>query len=125
MGYCTRFYLTAEDRSGAVRKKLDSRFINGLGLARDFGDADDELWVRVDDIFALCEGESCKWYGYNEEMTAVSLKHPHVLFTLDGEGEEPGDIWRCFYLAGTAWEWRPDTTPPEFDDYIETDPDDD
>lgn len=120
MGYCTRFYMTAEDRSGAVRKNLGGEFINGLGLCKDFGfDADDELWTPCTrGSFALCDGEGLKWYDFDDEMRRVSVQHPHVLFTLDGKGEETGDIWRHFYLAGACFMWTPDVEPPEFDDFV-------
>lgn len=33
-------------------------------------------------------------------MKAFSVEHPMMLFTLHGEGEESGDIWNEYYLAG-------------------------
>lgn len=125
MGYYTRYYLAAEDRSGAVFKKLGAAFINGLGLARDYADGDDPAWnevgirlVGAPSIVALADEEPCKWYDYDEEMKRASLAHPGVLFTLDGAGEEAGDIWRRFYLAGAVSEWRPDIRAPDFDTFV-------
>ncbi len=44
--------------------------------------------------------EAGKWYEHEAEMKAFSLKHPSILFTLHGEGEESDDIWNEYYLAG-------------------------
>jgi hypothetical protein len=46
------------------------------------------------------EWDSCKWYEHTSEMKAISAKFPHVLMILGGKGEEPGDIWKKYYLNG-------------------------
>jgi len=45
-------------------------------------------------------GEPNKWYEWEEDMRKFSLKYPDVLFTLDGEGEENGDIWTAYFRNG-------------------------
>ena len=59
-------------------------------------------------------GDSCKWYEHNDDMKKVSKKHPDVVFILDGEGEESGDVWRKFYKNGKVAVWRPHIEPPEY-----------
>lgn len=56
---------------------------------------------------AICETvgynpfeDSCKWYEWKDDMIKHSLKNPGVLFTLDGEGEESGDVWRTYFKDG-------------------------
>ena len=44
--------------------------------------------------------DSCKWYDHEEEMIIYSKKFPDLLFVLDGDGEESGDIWRKFAVFG-------------------------
>lgn len=44
--------------------------------------------------------ESCKWYTHEDDMVALSQAFPGVLFTLTGEGEEAGDLWRKYFLNG-------------------------
>lgn len=44
--------------------------------------------------------DRCKWYEHEEDMTALSKKFPHVLFILEGIGEEDGDFWRKYFRAG-------------------------
>ncbi len=44
--------------------------------------------------------ESLKWYGHEDDMKAFSKKHPSVVFRLEGEGEESGDIWVKYFKNG-------------------------
>lgn len=46
--------------------------------------------------------EPMKWYNYHEDMLDLSIKFVDVLFELTGNGEESGDIWRCYYLNGKS-----------------------
>lgn len=43
--------------------------------------------------------EPLKWYDHERDMRAFSGKYPKHLFTLDGEGEEQGDVWREYCQA--------------------------
>lgn len=45
-------------------------------------------------------GESMKWYSHEKDMDALSLLYPNLLFTLSGEGEESGDMWRQYHRNG-------------------------
>lgn len=44
--------------------------------------------------------DSCKWYEHKGHMIDVSQEFPSILFLLEGEGEEFGDIWREYYKNG-------------------------
>lgn len=55
---------------------------------------------RLSGYSELFEGESCKWYDHENNMRSYSKDHPKVLFTLEGEGEESGDIWKEYYKDG-------------------------
>lgn len=41
-----------------------------------------------------------KWYDALDHMKTISTMYPDVLFTLDGEGEESGDIWTAYFKNG-------------------------
>lgn len=43
-----------------------------------------------------------KWYKWKEDMEHLSSLYPDKTFTVYGEGEEAGDIWRAFVKNGTT-----------------------
>lgn len=57
-----------------------------------------------------------KWYDWSEHMVVLSLKYPNTAFMLEGDGEEQGDVWRAFYLAGKSHVVRPQIVWPAMDD---------
>lgn len=59
--------------------------------------------IEDDDDLAYAIGEdadSCKWYDHESDMRSLSKRFPDILFTLTGEGEEAGDLWRKYFKAG-------------------------
>lgn len=54
--------------------------------------------------------ESCKWYEHNEDLIEFSTRFPEHLFTLHGEGEEAGDLWRAYFKNGKSEECRAEIT---------------
>jgi hypothetical protein len=44
--------------------------------------------------------QACKWYDHDQDMLEFSKVFPKVLFTLEGEGEEGGDLWKAYYKNG-------------------------
>lgn len=71
------------------------------------------------DYFKNCDTMHAKWYCWKEDMIELSKKFPKMLFKLDGEGEEPLDIWIAHFCSGqcnhreiqTYWE---EFNPEEF-----------
>lgn len=61
----------------------------------------------------LLDGEECKWYDENEDMLALSEQHPNLVFRVDGDGEESGDIWTHWYKAGQLQQWDADVRRPD------------
>ena len=94
MGYETKYKLQTV---GTVLPESDP-LVTVLGeKPRKLPSFKDEIESRHG--FGVLESP-CKWYEHEEEMKALSKEHPHVLFILDGEGEESGDIWRKYFRAG-------------------------
>lgn len=60
-------------------------------------------------------GNGFSWYEHERDLRAFSLKHPNILFTLHGEGNEAGDIWNKYFLNGKFQEARVVLTITEFD----------
>jgi hypothetical protein len=44
--------------------------------------------------------EPCSWYSHEDDMKQISNIHSGIIFTLDGEGRESGDIWRKTFFRG-------------------------
>ena len=60
--------------------------------------------------------DSCKWYESTNEILSFSKKYPNWLFTLTGEGEESGDMWKKYFLNGKVQEAKAKITFDEFDE---------
>jgi len=59
--------------------------------------------------------DEVKWYRHRRDMLRVSSDYPDTLFTLSGEGEEAGDVWKEYYLGGKYQEAKGEISYPEFD----------
>lgn len=59
--------------------------------------------------------EQCKWYDHQIDMVEMSKKFHGVLFTLSGEGEESGDVWKEYYKDGLVQVARAKIVIDEFD----------
>lgn len=46
--------------------------------------------------------ESCKWYDAVDDIGIMSQAIRGVIFHLEGEGEDAGDIWDAFALDGAT-----------------------
>lgn len=88
MGYSTSYSLVASDM-----ELLDKEIIP----FREDSQSDWGFLYRSKDG---CYRATCKWYEHETDVAALSSKFPTVLFTLDGQGEELGDVWRKFFLGG-------------------------
>jgi len=44
--------------------------------------------------------ESYTWYNYQDDLKEFSKNFPTMIFKLNGEGEENGDIWEAYFKNG-------------------------
>ena len=84
MGYYTDFELNAR---------------NAEGIGSELEDALNEISGY---LIELGEISSMKWYEHDKHMLQLSKLFPEVVFLLDGEGEETGDIWKAMYKNGKS-----------------------
>lgn len=61
---------------------------------------------RCDNYYGVLGEDSCKWYDHEAEMRRLSAVFKNVLFRLDGEGEEQGDVWVKYFKNGKMQECR-------------------
>lgn len=87
MGYETRYNLKWDGRYDEISDEIKLR-----------QEADGEFMYGVDEE-GRCT-DCCKWYDAEKEVRTFSKIYPTVLFTLSGEGEESGDIWKRYIKNG-------------------------
>jgi len=99
MGYYTSYTLEVEDKHANLIEELCvTNEDAGYALYTDGSTQD-----------------SCKWYDHKDDMLRFSQKHPDVMFTLKGEGEEAGDVWVEYYLGGKCQRCKASITFEDFD----------
>lgn len=108
MGYYTNFSLKVIKKVEGVDIEVDEI---------EFPEFNEKIMYSGDlSIQELIDGtDSMKWYDHEEDMLEISKKFPSLVFILDGDGEESGDIWREFYMNGKSYFWNLDIERPDFD----------
>lgn len=102
MGYQTNYSLTWD---GAVGATKPCSHCDGKGtlpvddVVQEFVDSEPFLYDGTEPIAPSLE-DSCKWYDHEDDMRRLSLRFPDVVFTLNGEGEESGDVWVKYFKDG-------------------------
>lgn len=93
MGYYTRYSLSWTNQGWVPPEgtTLD-------GLVGDYIDEHEHGRVMRRD--GRAEEPSLQWHDCDADMAALSRAFPRVLFHLEGEGDEAGDIWDLYALDG-------------------------
>lgn len=64
----------------------------------------EEVWKQESKRSSCFEfafgGDRCTWYDHEVDMGSVSRRHPHLVFVLDGYGEDGEDRWRKYFFRG-------------------------
>lgn len=98
MGYYTYFKMEMEnlnDESSVTEEEVVKTLIE----ESDWFDSRFDSGKDFDGLF----NDSLKWYDWEEDMKAVSLSFPNVVFTLMGRGEEYDDLWKGFFYKGRSF----------------------
>ena len=136
MGYYTQYKIKFEVLDDSAQKKEFDEFIEALVEAditvpdsitiqdtvrdvteriHDFMESDDFCTSESCNAYRIQE-DVCKWYEHEYDMRLVSRKFPGVLWTLTGEGEESGDLWRKYFWNGKMQTARAELIYPAFDE---------
>lgn len=86
MGYYTDFELEIVSGEEHVDRTILAQELSEISTYA----FDEEFWLNA------------KWYDFMEDMKKVSLLYPNTLFRLNGNGEESGDMWQCYYKDGKS-----------------------
>ena len=100
--------LTQFKNKGVFQVEVDETFI--INELRNFSS---EAKYALDE-----DGDSrevCKWYDHTEDLIKFSINYPTWLFTLSGEGEEAGDVWKLYVLNGKKQLAKAKLTFDDFD----------
>lgn len=110
MGYYTDYSLKIEIPG---KKNKHDIIINDLDTITEYS------WEEVGDK-TYSPGDSIKWYDHDSDLKTMSKmpRYKDAIFTLDGDGEESGDIWRAFYKNGKTYSWQPQMDYPKFDEKL-------
>lgn len=104
MGYYTDYEVTVTGPSEALK---------------EFEEAADAGETTLDDVeysYMLKGMEfNAKWYHYDRDMLSVSKRFPELLFVIEANGEESGDIWRAYFRNGKQKRIEPEMNWPEVD----------
>jgi hypothetical protein len=126
MGYYTRYSLELEqlevvDQKAKSIKELiaqisNSNEVDRTQLIKDLQDIENPPITSAEEIIAKLretnenakyslgeDGEAqdeSKWYDHEPEFKEFSKQFPSWLFTLTGEGEESGNLWKKYFLNG-------------------------
>lgn len=102
MGYLTDYSLTWSGAVGATRPcpNCDGKGTLAIDdIVQEFIDKEPFIYDGAEPVASSLE-ESCKWYDHEDDMKRLSLRFPDVVFTLNGTGEESGDVWVKYFKAG-------------------------
>lgn len=70
----------------------------------DWLERDENFRYELEDFHEQGMNGQTKWHGHERDMIRLSKAFPEALFVLWGEGEEPEDLWTCYYLGGRTQE---------------------
>jgi hypothetical protein len=84
-----------------IRSAVDNRFKLEVELEKALDEDDSCSYGKISQ-FITGDADSCKWYEHDEDMKRLSNRFPTVLFTLEGKGEESGDIWIKYFKGGKS-----------------------
>ena len=65
---------------------------------------DESFSSELEDLHESGMSGYTKWYEHDQDMLRLSRTFPEVFFVLWGEGEEPEDLWKSYYLDGRVQE---------------------
>ena len=97
MGYATLYTLVVGDEGHEVSDRRLEEILDWL-------ESDEAFRSALEDFHESGMNGYTKWHEHDRDMLRLSRMFPEVLFVLWGEGEDPEDLWKCYYLGGRVQE---------------------
>lgn len=132
MGYYTTFSISVKGKlenkakvAELQKAKKEAETLTGklkeLAIAAIDKELNNEKDINIKAVVAAKAGynpfaEETKWYEHEEHMRAISKEYPDVIFQLNGEGEESGDVWIKYFVNGKMQKAAAKITFDEFDE---------
>ena len=108
MGYMTFYILVVGDEGQEISDGRRQEILAWL-------EQDESFSSELEDFHESGMNGYTKWYEHDQDMLRLSRTFSEVLFVLWGEGEEPEDLWKCYYLGGRVQEAPARVEYPSFD----------
>lgn len=108
MGYMTFYTLVVGDEGHEISDGCCEEILEWL-------ERDEKFRSELEDFHENGMTGYTKWYEHDLDMLRLSRTFPEALFVLWGEGEEPEDLWKCYYLGGRVQEAPARVEYPPFD----------
>lgn len=97
MGYYTNYSIEVVNADKVTRERITE-----AAASLEYFDPDSPAELdALGNPFEYIEQDMYTWYDYADDMRALSLKFPEMIFRVYGEGETNGDIWVHYFHNGT------------------------
>lgn len=87
MGYYTDYRISLQNTSNELELNTIIKDLEEIS-GENFEGGDNEYQTNT------------KWYSYTTDIREISEKYPHILFYIEGQGDECDDQWREFVQNG-------------------------
>jgi hypothetical protein len=129
MGYCTYYTLEWKIPDGYEgKRRCDHAVMEGARFCPECAEPMETItpdvligdYIETRNDMLYCFDRDGKTQNNSSQFDTdsireMSLQFPDVLFTLSGEGEEGGDLWKAYYLNGKMQREEGVITFGEFD----------
>jgi len=112
MGYYTNYTLNAD---GFDDKEAAEFFEFKLLKLSQYSGWEVNIEKTVSGYSVEAAINDVKWYDWQSNLEQLTEQYPQITITVDGVGEEPGDIWRARVQNGETKRAKATISFPELD----------
>ena len=75
----------------------------GYYTTYDISNNSQEVIDRIHEVSEYSCLQGVKWYDHERDCLQISKEFPDQVISVEGEGEESGDIWKAYYKNGKSF----------------------